>query len=150
MTRRCFFHVTMNTNQSLNSRGSHIAWVDFLRILACFLVVLAHCCDPFVGSFDGSFNFKSAVFWGSLVRPCVPLFAMISGVLLFPVTLEMGAFYSRRLKRVLVPLIVWSLALPLLYFGYRRSNGQPQYRDGHLYMERHRRQAVYLLLQLQL
>ena len=41
-----------------------------------------------------------------------------SGVLLFPVTLEMGAFYSRRLKRVLVPLIVWSLALPLLYFGY--------------------------------
>lgn len=108
----------MNTNQSLNSRGSHIAWVDFLRILACFLVVLAHCCDPFVGSFDGSFNFKSAVFWGSLVRPCVPLFAMISGVLLFPVTLEMGAFYSRRLKRVVVPLIVWSLALPLLYFGY--------------------------------
>lgn len=108
----------MNTNQSLNSRGSHIAWVDFLRILACFLVVLAHCCDPFVGSFDGSFNFKSAVFWGSLVRPCVPLFAMISGVLLFPVTLEMGAFYSRRLKRVLVPLIVWSLVLPLLYFGY--------------------------------
>lgn len=97
MTRRCFFHVTMNTNQSLNSRGSHIVWVDFLRILACFLVVLAHCCDPFVGSFDGSFNFKSAVFWGSLVRPCVPLFAMISGVLLFPVTLEMGAFYSRRL-----------------------------------------------------
>lgn len=51
MTRRCFFHVTMNTNQSLNSRGSHIAWVDFLRILACFLVVLAHCCDPFVGKF---------------------------------------------------------------------------------------------------
>ena len=41
MTRRCFFHVTMNTNQSLNSRGSHIVWVDFLRILACFLVVLA-------------------------------------------------------------------------------------------------------------
>ncbi len=111
MTRRFFSHVTMNTNQSLNSRGSHIAWVDFLRILACFLVVLAHCCDPFVGSFDGSFNFKSAVFWGSLVRPCVPLFVMISGVLLFPVTLEMGAFYSRRLKRVLVPLIVWSLVL---------------------------------------
>lgn len=118
MTRRFFSYVTMNTNQSLNSRGSHIAWVDFLRILACFLVVLAHCCDPFVGSFDGSFNFKSAVFWGSLVRPCVPLFAMISGVLLFPVTLEMGAFYSKRLKRVLVPFIVWSLALPLLYFGY--------------------------------
>lgn len=92
----------MSTNQPLTSHGTHIAWVDFLRILACFLVVVAHCCDPFVGSFDGTFNFKSAVFWGSLVRPCVPLFAMISGVLLFPVTMEMGAFYSKRLKRVLI------------------------------------------------
>ena len=108
----------MSTNQPLTSHGTHIAWVDFLRILACFLVVVAHCCDPFVGSFDGTFNFKSAVFWGSLVRPCVPLFAMISGVLLFPVTMEMGAFYSKRLKRVLIPLVVWSLVLPLLYFGY--------------------------------
>ena len=108
----------MSTNQPLTSHGTHIAWVDFLRILACFLVVAAHCCDPFVGSFDGTFNFKSAVFWGSLVRPCVPPFAMISGVLLFPVTMEMGAFYSKRLKRVLIPLVVWSLVLPLLYFGY--------------------------------
>lgn len=51
----------MSTNQPLTSHGTHIAWVDFLRILACFLVVVAHCCDPFVGSFDGTFNFKSAV-----------------------------------------------------------------------------------------
>lgn len=40
----------MSTNQPLTSHGTHIAWVDFLRILACFLVVVAHCCDPFVGS----------------------------------------------------------------------------------------------------
>lgn len=75
MTRRCFFHVTMNTNQSLNSRGSHIAWVDFLRILACFLVVLAHCCDPFVGSFDGSFNFNplsSGEVWYGRACLCLP------------------------------------------------------------------------------
>ena len=110
MTGGAYPSTTMSTNQPLNAGGGHIAWVDFLRILACFLVVLAHCCDPFVGSFDGSFDFKSGVFIGSLVRPCVPLFAMISGVLLFPVTMEMGAFYS--------PLVVWSLALPLFYFLY--------------------------------
>lgn len=118
MTGGAYPFTTMSTNQPLNAGGGHIAWVDFLRILACFLVVLAHCCDPFVGSFDGSFDFKSGVFIGSLVRPCVPLFAMISGVLLFPVTMEMGAFYSRRLKRILIPLVVWSLALPLFYFLY--------------------------------
>jgi len=31
------------------SRREHIGWVDLLRVLACFLVVFAHCCDPFVG-----------------------------------------------------------------------------------------------------
>ena len=25
-----------------------VGWVDVLRIMACFLVVFAHCCDPFV------------------------------------------------------------------------------------------------------
>lgn len=96
--------------------NSHLAWVDALRIFACFLVVVAHCCDPVIGGFGDGFS--SGVFWGSLVRPCVPLFAMISGVLLFPVTTDMGTFYSRRLKRILIPLVVWSLVLPLLYFGY--------------------------------
>lgn len=52
MTGGAYPSTTMSTNQPLNAGGGHIAWVDFLRILACFLVVLAHCCDPFVGSFD--------------------------------------------------------------------------------------------------
>lgn len=29
-----------------------VGWVDVLRIMACFLVVFAHCCDPFVARFD--------------------------------------------------------------------------------------------------
>lgn len=24
-----------------------IGWIDLLRVLACFLVVFSHCCDPF-------------------------------------------------------------------------------------------------------
>ena len=34
------------------SRREHIGWVDLLRVLACFLVVFAHCCDPFVRQLD--------------------------------------------------------------------------------------------------
>lgn len=30
----------------------HIGWIDLLRVVACFLVVLSHCCDPFVARFD--------------------------------------------------------------------------------------------------
>lgn len=43
---------------------------------------------------------------------------MISGVLLFPVKMDMRTFYARRLKRVVIPLVVWSLALPLMYYAY--------------------------------
>lgn len=97
----------------------NIGWIDVLRILACFLVVLAHSCDAFVAQFDADrTSFLSGVFWGSLVRPCVPLFVMMTGVLLFPIRSEMGTFYKKRIKRILTPLIFWSLVLPLLFFGY--------------------------------
>ncbi len=110
---------SMSTPSIPQSHGIHVAWVDVLRIFACFLVVLAHCCDPFVGSYDKSvFDATCGAFWGSMVRPCVPLFAMISGVLLFPVTDDVSTFYKKRLKRILIPLVVWSLALPLMYYAY--------------------------------
>lgn len=109
----------MNNTPLPQSHGSYVAWVDVLRIFACFLVVLAHCCDPFVGNASNDmFDFQCGAFWGSMVRPCVPLFAMISGVLLFPITGDTATFYSKRLKRILIPLVVWSLALPLMYYGY--------------------------------
>lgn len=97
----------------------HIGWVDILRILACFLVVLAHCCDPFVGRSDANpAEFLSGAYWGSFVRCSVPLFVMISGVVLLPVKIDMGSFYSRRMKRILIPLVVWSLVTPFLFWAY--------------------------------
>lgn len=105
-------------NKVTNSLGNHIDRLDYIRVLACFMVVLAHCCDPFVGKFDNSNDWVTAVGVGSSLRPCVPLFAMISGVLLFPVKLGMLDFYKRRAKRIGVPFIVWSLALPLMYYAY--------------------------------
>lgn len=100
----------------------HIAWVDLLRIVACFLVVLAHCCDPYVASFDTDKTaFYSGAAFGSMVRCCVPLFVMISGVLLLPVKMDMQTFYAKRLKRILIPLVIWSLVLPLAYFAYFKS-----------------------------
>ena len=51
-----------------------------------FLVVFAHCCDPFVARFDTDRpTFLQGCALGSAVRCCVPLFVMMTGVLLFPV-----------------------------------------------------------------
>lgn len=103
-------------------KQDHKAWVDLLRVMACFLVVLAHCCDPFVARFDSNrFEFLSGAFWGSLVRPCVPLFVMMTGVLLLPIKEDMSTFYNKRIKRVLIPLIFWSILTPLFYYFYLNS-----------------------------
>ena len=100
----------------------HIAWVDTLRVLACFLVIVSHACDPFVGQYDNNrTEFLTGALTGSFVRSCVPLFVMISGVLLIPVTMDMATFYAKRAKRLVIPFIFWSLMLPILYFLYVNS-----------------------------
>ncbi|MDL2255333.1 acyltransferase [Parabacteroides sp. OttesenSCG-928-K15] len=101
-----------------------IGWIDLLRVIACFLVVLSHSCDPFVGRFDSNYpEFLNGALIGSLVRCCVPLFVMMSGVLLLPIKMDMPTFYSKRAKRLVLPFVFWSLALPILYFLYVNYSG---------------------------
>ena len=71
-----------------------IPYLDALRCLAIFLVVLLHNDAP-VGA----------------VRLGVPLFFMISGCLLLgkPETAEPAAFYRKKLPRLLAPLAVWNV-----------------------------------------
>ena len=102
----------------------HLGWIDLLRVLACFLVVLSHCCDPFVAQFDADRSaFLTGMFTGSMVRCCVPLFVMMTGVLLLPVQTGMSAFYRKRIGRIALPLVFWSLALPVLYYAYLNCGG---------------------------
>lgn len=101
----------------------HIAWIDLLRIIACFMVVLSHSCDFFVAKFDDDpSEFLQGAVWGSLMRACVPLFVMISGVLLLPIREDTGVFYKRRLGRIVWPLVFWSLVTPLFYYAYGQFN----------------------------
>ena len=97
----------------------NIGWVDAMRVLACFLVVFSHSCDAFIAQFNNDYGtFLQGCALGSLVRPCVPLFVMMTGVLLLPLKGTMGEFYSKRLKRIAIPLLFWSLALPVVYYLY--------------------------------
>lgn len=107
------------------AEDKRVGWVDFLRVLACFMVVLSHACDPFVGQFDSDKTaFLNGAAIGSLMRPCVPLFVMMTGVLLLPVSerdSRLSSFYGRRLGRLVWPLVFWSVMLPVMgycYFNY--------------------------------
>ena len=100
-------------------KRENIGWIDLLRVIACFLVVLSHSCDAFVAQFSNNHGaFLTGALIGSSVRACVPLFVMMTGVLMFPVRYSMADFYKKRIGRIIVPLIFWSLALPVIYFVY--------------------------------
>ncbi len=108
-------------------KRENIGWIDLLRVIACFLVVFSHCCDPFVAQFDNDRNsFLTGTFSGSLVRACVPLFVMMTGVLLLPVLTDMKTFYKKRIVRIVIPLIFWSVTLPVLYYIYLNYIGTTQ------------------------
>ena len=110
-------------NKIVPINREQVGWIDLLRIVACFLVIISHSCDPFVGQFDNNhYEFLSGAYIGSIVRACVPLFVMISGILLLPINVDISTFYSKRTKRLLAPFIFWSLALPVIFFLYFNSD----------------------------
>lgn len=93
---------------------SRIVFLDYLRVIACFMVLLAHCCEPFYFSEDGGCLLENSgdAFWlavfVSACVACVPLFVMASSYLLFPVTRSAGDFLKHRFLRILLPFFVWS------------------------------------------
>lgn len=100
---------------TLNSVAKkQIVWLDVVRLLAMFTVVCCHSTDPF-NFYPGEppANISEIKFWGaaygSVLRPCVPLFVMITGALLLPVKGDTGAFYRKRISRVFWPFLIWSV-----------------------------------------
>ena len=101
-------------NSILSSASTHVVWFDVVRFVAMFTVVCCHSADPFnfyVG--EPPLNIGEIKFWGAaygaLLRPCVPLFVMLTGALLLPVRSETSVFYKKRIGRVLWPFLIWSV-----------------------------------------
>ena len=94
-----------------------LVWCDALRLLAFFMLLCCHAADPFYaaaayansGASVDAELMQWAFRWGSLVRPCVPLFVMLTGVLSLPVNGSMESFYKKRIPRVLFPFLIWSI-----------------------------------------
>ena len=99
---------TVSTHES-----GHIVWLDVVRLVAMFAVVCCHCTDPFNFYPGTSPDIGEIKFWGAaygaVLRPCVPLFVMITGALLLPVRGSSGAFYKKRITRVFFPFLIWSV-----------------------------------------
>lgn len=83
--------------------------LDLLRIVACVMVVVMHSPIPSDNS-DGIILSSLSYF----TAPCIGLFFMVSGALILPPPIASESntalpFLRKRLKRVLMPTLVWTL-----------------------------------------
>lgn len=96
-----------------------IVFLDWLRVIACFMVILVHSTEPFYLGGEGTYiasktDYFLCTFINSFVRCCVPLFVLASSYLLFPVKQSVGAFARRRASRILIPLAFWLIVYCLI------------------------------------
>lgn len=123
-------------------------WVDWMRVAACFMVMVVHSTEPFYLGGDGAQILTCGDMWwsaafDSMVRMCVPLFVIASSYLQFPLRYSTGEFFKRRAVRILIPFVLWSV-LYALYWGEPGDNLTSlllnfNYAAGHLWF-------VYMLL----
>ena len=127
-------------------------WIDWLRVTACFLVMMTHSCEPFYLGGEGSLILtKADAIWMSILnvlpRACVALFIVASSYLQFPLHYQAGEFFRRRAVRVLVPFLFWTVVYALVW-GEPVQNFKDlllnfNYAAGHLWF-------VYMLIGLYL
>ena len=119
------------------SDRQRIAFLDYVRVAACFLVMLVHASENFYGAdpsgMAGAVSYLSTPanriwvgFYDGIARISVPLFIIVSAFLLAPMPegMSMGAFYKRRFLRILPPMAVFMLLyalLPLAWGGISRE-----------------------------
>jgi surface polysaccharide O-acyltransferase-like enzyme len=115
--------LTLAETPASDTRPIATAWMDFARVVAMAAVVLIHVLVPAVVADDpgeaDTTGWWFAAMLSSSARFCVPLFVMLSGALLLDAARpsSVRAFYQRRLRRIGVPLVVWTL----FYLGFRHQ-----------------------------
>jgi surface polysaccharide O-acyltransferase-like enzyme len=108
-----------------SSRPAYLPWVDAIRILAIFFVIVVHVSYQLVFKW-GEIPFD---WWmvGNIVdgasRTAVSLFFMVSGYLNLTHPMPWNEYFKKRIPRVLILLVTWSL----LHMALLVYTGQRQY-----------------------
>lgn len=93
------------------SNTNRIAYLDILRILAIFSIVLSHIfADGYFNSFK-EYNWYVDTIGDSLVRWSVPVFIMISGVLFLnpQKAVPIKRLYKKNISRLFIAFVFWGL-----------------------------------------
>ena len=95
-------------------KKNRIVYLDVLRVLATFMVIMVHLGDAYI--YDGAtMTFGNESTWFAvLLRSSVPLFIIMSSILLLPIKTDTRTFFKRRFSRVAIPFLIWSLVYVFL------------------------------------
>ena len=114
--------------------SKRIEFIDWIRVVACLMVMLVHASENFYGADSSGLAGNVSMlaneanrFWvsfydGFVSRAAVPLFMIVSAFLLVPMKpgQTMTSFYKHRFGRILPPFVFFLLLytfLPLLWGG---------------------------------
>lgn len=91
-------------------------WYDNLRVIATIAVIGIHVSSDYAPSTGtiSTYDFCIGNIFDSLSRFAVPVFVMLSGALLLSKEYSIDVFIKKRLVRLLLPFLFWSL----VYIGH--------------------------------
>jgi surface polysaccharide O-acyltransferase-like enzyme len=100
---------------------NRLLWADILRILAIYLVVVLHSSLlPFNTSSDLTIAWPFIVSY-AFAETCVPIFVMLSGALLLGKTETYQIFFKKRVNKVLIPWVIWTLIYMLWNYNFHHQ-----------------------------
>ena len=102
--------------------------MDLLKALAITGVILIHVSAGGYSHPVGSFDWLSALFWGSVSRASVPIFLMVTGALMLDPRRELTLrqLWLQKIPRLLASLLAWALIYQLWQMGRYDGGITPQ------------------------
>ena len=91
--------------------NNRVVYIDLLRIISCFLVILTHShfSDETTDNYSKYFTLGIML----LCMPASELFISLSGAALLPIRRSMKEFLITRLKKLIPPFVIWSIVIAL-------------------------------------
>ena len=97
-----------------------IVYINILRILACFMVIVNHT-NSYILEYDNLYNNIFYCISFALCKIGVPVFLMISGALILDKSYDLKKVW-KCITRILVPLVIISFALYIKRVGFHGIN----------------------------
>lgn len=102
----------------MKKRAESIFYIDFLRFIAVIAVIMIHVLGPFRYLYGeiADVEWLAAMGFNSMTRWAVPVFMFISGALLLSTekAFQCEYYLSKRLMKVVVPFIGWTLIYAII------------------------------------